>query len=240
MGLKIKTAFILAGGRGERLGPIGAQKPKVMLRVQKKPLLQWNIELCKKFEVKKIVLGVGYLHEQIQEHFGDGKKFGVQIEYSIEKEFLGTAGALKLAEPFFEGDKKLIMMNGDEVKNVLFEKLDRVFEKENAWAADALVPTLDVSKSGSVKLDGHFITDFLEKNPQAQNEKGLVNAGAYILSNRVCELIPKNQKSSIETDIFPRLAKEGKMVGMSCLGQWFQTDTLEKLQKAQNEWKTRF
>lgn len=240
MNIGIKKAFILAGGKGERLGAVGMQKPKVLLRVQGKPLLLWNIELCKKFGVKEIVLGVGYLHEQIREFFGDGKKFGVHLEYSVEKEFLGTAGALKLAEPFFLGEQKIIMMNGDEVKDVYFEKLNEIFESEKAWAADALVPTLDVSKSGSVKLNGHFITDFLEKNPHAQNEQGLVNAGAYILSSKVLSAILPQKKVSIETDVFPKLAKEGRMVGVSCLGQWFQTDTLEKLQLAENGWKTRF
>ncbi|MFH0955543.1 MAG: nucleotidyltransferase family protein [Candidatus Micrarchaeota archaeon] len=238
--LGISKAFILAGGRGERLGELGKDKPKVMMNVQGKPLLEWNIELCKKYGITQIVLGVGYLHEQIESYFGNGKKFRVQISYSVEKEFLGTAGAFKLAEPFFESEKKFVMMNGDEVKDVLFEKLNQVFESEQAWAADALVPTPDVSKSGSVKLDGHFITDFLEKNPKAQNEKGLVNAGAYILSEKIFGLILPCQKVSIERDIFPRLARDGHMVGVSCLGQWFQTDTLEKLQKAENQWKTRF
>ena len=208
----------------------------LLLEIKEKPILQWNIELAKKFGVREVVLGVGFLHEQIEQFFGNGKKFGVKISYSIEKEFLGTAGALKLAERFFENEKKFIMMNGDEVKDVHFEKLDKVFEAESAWAADALVPTPDVSKSGSVKLNGNYITDFLEKNPLPQNEKGLVNAGAYILSNQILSLIPKNQPVSIEKTIFPLLASQKKMVGIPCLGQWFQTDTLEKLEKARNEW----
>lgn len=240
MGLNIKKAFILAGGRGERLGDIGKNMPKVMLPVQNKPLLQWNIELCRQYGVEEIVLGTGFLHEKIEEYFGNGKKLGVQIAYSPEKEPLGTAGALKLAERFFENEKKFVMMNGDEVKDVRFDELNQVFETEHAWAADALVPTTDVSKSGSVQLDGHFITGFLEKNPKAQNEKGLVNAGAYILSNRVFELIPAHQKFSMEVEVFPQLSREGRMIGVSCLNQWFQTDTLEKLQKAESEWNTRF
>ena len=240
MGLKIKKAFILAGGRGKRLGSAGQQLPKVLFRVQKKPLLQWNIELCQKYGITQIVLGVGYLHEKIMDYFGDGTKMRVKIEYSVEKEFLGTAGALKLAQPFLDSEPKFVMMNGDEVKDVHFEKLNAVFENKKAWAADALVPTADVSKSGSVRLDGDYITDFLEKNPKAQNEKGLVNAGAYILSHRILGLIPENKKVSIETDVFPLLARQGQMVGVSCLGQWFQTDTLEKLQIAEKNWKHGF
>ncbi len=238
--LGIRKAFILAGGKGERLGKTEKNKPKVLLKVQEKPLLQWNIELCKKYGIREIVLGVGHLHEQIEQFFGNGKKFGAKVSYSVEKEFLGTAGALKLAERFFEDEKKFIMMNGDEVKDVHFEELDKVFEAESAWAADALVPMPDVSRSGSVKLNGNYITDFLEKNPLPQNEKRLVNAGAYILSDRVFSLIPKNQAVSIEKNIFPLLASQQKMVGIPCMGQWFQTDTLEKLEKARKEWKTRF
>ncbi len=238
--LGIRKAFILAGGKGERLGKIGKNKPKGLLEIRGKNLLEWNMELCKKYGIREIILGAGFLHEQILDFFGNGKKFGVKISYSVEKEFLGTAGALKLAERFFEGEKKFVMMNGDEVKDVHFEELNAVFEAESAWAADALVPTPDVSRFGSVKLNGNHITDFLEKNPLPQNEKGLVNAGAYILSDRVFSLIPKNQAVSIEKKIFPLLASQRKMVGIPCLGQWFQTDTLEKLEKARKEWKTRF
>lgn len=238
--LGIRKAFILAGGKGERLKPLTDDLPKVLLDVCGKPILQWNIELCKKVGVREVVLGTGFLHEQIEQFFGSGKKLGIKISHSVEKEFLGTAGALKLAETFFEGEKKFIMMNGDEVKDVHFEELNAVFEAEYAWAADALVPIPDVSRSGSVKLNGNHITSFLEKNPLPQNEKGLVNAGAYILSNQVFSLIPTNQPVSIEKTIFPLLASQQKMVGIPCLGQWFQTDTLERLEKARNEWKTRF
>lgn len=238
--LGIAKAFILAGGKGERLKPLTDRLPKVLLEVCGKPILEWNIELAKKYGAKEIILGVGYLHEQIEQFFGNGKKLGIKISYSVEKEFLGTAGALKLAERFFEGEKKFVMMNGDEVKDVHFGELDTVFEAESAWAADALVSIPDVSRSGSVKLSGNHITGFLEKTPLPQNEKGLVNAGAYILSNRVFPLIPENQPVSIEKTIFPLLASQQKMVGIPCIGQWFQTDTLEKLEKARKEWKTRF
>lgn len=240
MALGIKKAFILAGGKGDRLKPLTDNVPKVVLEVGNKPILQWNIELAKKYGAQEVILGVGHLHEKIRDCFGNGKKLGVKIRYSVEKEFLGTAGALKLAEPFLKKESRFIMMNGDEVKDVHFEELHAVFEAEKAWAADALVPTPDVSRSGSVKLDGNYITDFLEKTALPQNEKGLVNAGAYVLSNRIFSLIPKNQSFSIEKNIFPLLAKQKKMVGLACMGQWFQTDTLEKLQTARQEWTTRF
>ena len=100
MNLGIKKAFILAGGLGERLRPLTLETAKPMLQVLGKPLLQWNMELCKKFGVEEIVLATGYKHEQIEDFFKSGEHLGLKIFYNVEETFLGTAGALKFAEDF--------------------------------------------------------------------------------------------------------------------------------------------
>lgn len=240
MDLGIKKAFILAGGKGERLKPLTDNLPKILLEVKGKPILQWNIELCRQFGVQEIILGVGYLHEQIREFFGSGEKFGVKLFYSIEKEFLGTAGALKEAEHFFEKEKKFIMMNGDEVKDIDYNAINKLFEQKNADGVLSLTTISDVSQFGSVKLKENQITAFLEKSDSPQNEKGLVNAGAYLLSKSVFNKIPPKQKFSIETQVFPVLAKKGLLFGIENKGQWFPTDNLNRLERARKEWKTGF
>ncbi|MBU0635523.1 nucleotidyltransferase family protein [Candidatus Micrarchaeota archaeon] len=240
MPLNVKLAFILAGGKGERLKPLTNDTPKVMLAVKGKPILQWNIELCKKFGVQRIVLGVGHLHEKIQSFFGNGERFGVKIFYSIEKEFLGTAGALKEAEHYFKNEEKFIMMNGDEVKDINFLAMNELFEQKKALGVLSLIPILDVSQFGSVQLKGNQITQFLEKSVSPQNEKGLVSAGAYLLSSKVFDLIPANQTVSIEKQVFPQLAKNEKLFGWESQLQCFQTDDLERLEKARKEWKNPF
>lgn len=240
MDLGIRKAFILAGGKGERLKPLTDHTPKVLLEIADKPILQWNIELAKKFGAQEVVLGVGYMHEKIRDFFGNGNRLGVKVSYSIEKTFMGTAGALKEAERFFEEEKKFIMMNGDEVKNVDFEALNQLFEKQKADAVISLTRVPDVSQFGSVQLNGEQITAFIEKSALPQNEKGLVNAGAYLVSHRALERIPKNQAVSIEKQVFPILAQQGSLFGLENRGQWFPTDTMKRIEKAQKEWKTRF
>jgi NDP-sugar pyrophosphorylase family protein len=237
MGLGIKKAFILAGGEGTRLRPITYEIAKPLLPVKGKPVLWWNIELCRLFGVKEIVLAVGYKHGQVEEHFGSGKKFGVKLHYNVEKEFLGTAGALKFAEAHFEGEEKFIMMNGDECKEIDFAALDGVFERNRAIAAIALTEIEYTAAGGLVALDGERITNFEEKPSGEKKGRKLINAGAYILSPKILEYIPAGKMVSIEKETFPRLVSEGKAFGLPCAKQFYQTDTFERYEKAIFGWR---
>src|SRR3989344_6578976 len=93
----VNSAIILAGGKGERPRPLTNHKPKVMVEVAGKPILAWQIEWLKSHGITKFVLTVSYKHEVVQEYFGDGSKFGIEIEYSIEETPLGRGGAIKKA-----------------------------------------------------------------------------------------------------------------------------------------------
>ncbi|MDD5162587.1 MAG: nucleotidyltransferase family protein [Candidatus ainarchaeum sp.] len=235
MKLGIKKAFILAGGLGERLRPLTLETAKPMLPVLGKPILQWNIELCKKFGVEEIVLATGYKHGQIETFFKNGDSFGLKIFYNVEETFLGTAGALKFAEEFFGKEEKFIMMNGDEVKDVDFKAVNETHEKNSAIATIALTKIADARDFGSVEMKGEKILAFTEKDPSL-NKPALINSGAYILSNKIFSLIPEG-KVSIEKETFPKIAALGKLFGKEFKGQWFPTDTFERYSKAQKEWK---
>ncbi len=234
----IHKAFILAGGLGTRLRPITLELSKLILPVQGKPCLQWNIELAKRFGVKDITLAVGFKNEQIQKKFEDGKKLDVELHYNVEKEYMGTAGALKIAEEHLKKEQKFIMMNGDELKDIDFKTMNAVHEKNNAIATLALATVAYTKAGGLVKLEGEKIMEFSEKPPDEKEGFKLINAGAYILSPKIFEFIPAGKKCSIEKDIFPKLAEEGKLFGVD-LGerQFLQTDTFERYDKAIREWK---
>jgi len=206
--------------------------------VQGKPCLQWNIELAKRFGVKDITLAVGFKHEQIQEKFEDGKKHGVELHYNVEEEYMGTAGALKIAEEHLKKEKMFIGMNGDELKDVNFAEMAKVHEKNNAIATLALTTVAYAHAGGLVKLEGEKLTEFSEKPPDEEDGFKLIHAGAYILSPKIFELIPAGKKVSIEKEIFPKLAEEGKLFGVD-MGerQFLQTDTFERYEKAIREWK---
>ncbi len=237
MTIGIKKAFILAGGEGTRLRPITYEMAKPLIPVRGKPVLQWNLELCAMYGVEEVIIAVGYKHEQIEQAFGDGKKLGLKIKYNVEEQFLGTAGALKFAEEAFRGEKKFIMMNGDECKDIDFISLDRVFEKNDAVAAIALTEVDYMAAGGIVKVDGEKVTNFDEKPVAEGQGKKTINAGAYILSPRIFDYIMPGEMVSIEKITFPMLVKEGKAFALPCVSQFFQTDTFERYENAIFGWK---
>lgn len=232
----IEKAFILAGGRGERLRPLTFKIPKVLIEIKGKPVLQWNIELVKKYGVKEIVLAVGYKHEQIEDFFGDGSKFGAKLIYNVEDKFLGTAGALKFAEKHFVNEEKFIAMNGDEIKNIDYAKVSKAHEKNKAIATIALTRVGDVSDWGYVRLSAQKILQFIEKSPKLKGP-GLINSGAYLLSPAIFRAIPAGRVVSIEKETFPKLAKLDRLFGCKNIGQWFPVDNFERLEIARREWK---
>jgi mannose-1-phosphate guanylyltransferase len=193
--------------------------------------------LCKRFGAKEIVLAVGYKAEQIMDYFGSGKKLGVKLHYNVEKEFLGTAGALKFSEEYFASEEKFLMLNGDECKDVDFAALNAVFERNHATAAIALAPVDYTQAGGIVKTNGELITNFDEKPEGEQQGSKLINAGAYILSNEILAEIPAKQKVSIEKETFPALVAKKKAFALPCVSQFFQTDTFERWEKAIFGWK---
>ncbi len=234
----IRKAFILAGGLGTRLRPVTYELSKLILPVQGKPILQWSIEGVKRFGVEEIVLAVGYKHEQIEGYFKDGKQFGVKLHYNVEDEYMGTAGALKIAENHFKKEKKFIGMNGDEMKDIDFAAMSKVHDKNKAVATIALTTISYTKAGGLVKLDGNKVTEFSEKPSGEKGGSKLIHAGAYVLSPKIFEYIPGGKKVSIEMETFPQLAKEGKLFGVDMTGrQFLQTDNFERYERAIFNWK---
>jgi len=228
----IKKAFVLAGGHGTRLRPFTYEIPKPLLPVRGRPVLEYNLENLKIHGVKEVVLGVGYKADLIKEYFGDGSKFGLKIDYSLETEPLGTAGALKQAEEFFS--ETFFMCNGDEVKDIDYSLMKAVHFREKAMGTLALVEVDDVSEFGSVSTDGDLVLEFHEK--EGTRTQGVVSAGAYILDPAVLEMIPK-EKFSIEKGVFPVLAKQKRLCGCKMATQFFPADDPERYKKAILNWK---
>ena len=236
--LGIKKAFILAGGLGTRLRPVTYELSKLILPVQGKPCLQWNIELVKKFGVEDITLAVGFKHEQIQDYFGDGEKVDAKLHYNVEEEYMGTAGALKIAEEHLKDEKKFIGMNGDEMKDLDIALMSKVHDNNDTVATIALTTVAYTKAGGLVRLEDEKVTEFSEKPPDEEEGFKLIHAGAYILSPKIFEFIPAKKKVSIEKEVFPHLAEEGLLCGVDMKDrQFIQTDTLERYEKAIFDWK---
>ena len=182
---KTNIVVIMAGGRGKRLKPLTNNTPKPMLKVGNKPILLTIIEKFKDNGYKNFILCVNYKSEIIKRFFGNGKKFGVNIEYVKEKKRMGTAGALsflkkKLLEPFF-------VMNGDLLTNLDFEKLLDFHHYHNSKATMCVSEYNIDSPYGEVKLDFEKIISIEEK----PTHKFFVNAGVYVLDPKCLNLVPK-------------------------------------------------
>jgi len=228
-----KIAFILAGGKGTRLRPITNEIPKPMVPLHDKPILQHALDLFKKYGITEIVMSIGYKGEKIKEYFGNGSRFGVNITYVEETEPLGTAGPLNLARQYLTDT--FVMCNADELKNIDLTEMYLFHKENNALASIALTTVSDPSQYGVAKLTGSKILEFIEKPEAGTAQSNLINAGLYILEPAVLDIVPKGV-SSIERDVFPKVATDGKLFGFPFSGQWFDTGTLERYEEAMQKW----
>jgi len=231
-----KIGLILAGGRGTRLKPITDEIPKPLLPIQGKPVIEYTLDLFKKFGIKKVLLSIGYMGDQIKEHFGNGKKFGLDIIYIEEDTPQGTAGPLRLAKKYLT--ETFVMCNADELKDIDLEEMYLFHKENNAIGTIALTTVPDPSIYGVAKLQGNKILEFIEKPKKEKAPSNLINSGLYILEPSVLNYIPDgNEAVSIEKQVFPLLATEGRLYGYHFSGQWFDTGNFERFEKARTEWK---
>jgi mannose-1-phosphate guanylyltransferase len=231
----LRKALILAGGFGTRMKEFTKTTPKPMLPLQGKPILEYTIDLCKRYGVTDIMISIHYLPEQIKNYFGDGSRFGVQIQYVYEAEPLGTAGALRLIKAW--ANEPFVMCNADELKDVNLHEMYAQHIATGALATDALTTVEDPSQYGVVDLDARArILRFVEKPKREEAPSNLINAGLYILDPAVVERVGEGY-CMIEKDIFPQLAAEGFMYGFPFRGQWFDTGTPERYAFASEQWQ---
>ena len=221
----VNTAVILAGGFGTRLRPLTDTIPKPLLPVKGKPTLLHIIENLRKHSIKNIILSVGYKAELIENYFGDGKRFGINISYSRESEPLGTGGAVQKAAAKIQGP--FVLVWGDGLMDVNFLRMEQEFLSAGTPLIMALTPREDVENFGVAKLKGKKIITFVEKPKKEDAPSNLVDIGAYIVNPSCLKMLPDG-KSSIETDCFEKLAPQGKIAAFIHRGQWFPTDTPEK------------
>ena len=216
-------AIILAGGFGKRLAPLTSEVPKPLLPVGGKPILVRQIEWLRGFGVTDAVLAVGYLRHKVFEALGDGRRLGVRIFYSVEEEPLGTAGAIKNAEPFMRDDV-FIVLNGDVLTNL---DLNRLVEAlGDADGAIALVPLR--SPYGIVEFDRDGrITRFREK---PLLEGFYINAGVYAFRREVLKFLP--ERGNVEETAFPMLAERGRLRGVTYRDVfWRSIDSVKDLEE---------
>jgi len=227
-------AIILAGGLGTRLRPLTDATPKPLLLIKGKPIMQHAIENLRKHGIKDIILGISFYADKIKDYFGDGSEFGVNISYSIEDEPLGTGGAVKQAADGIE--ESFILMWGDNLSDVNIKGLLEVHERNDALITMALTPREDVENFGVAKLNGEMIEHFIEKPKREEAPSNLINAGCFVIHPEALNILPEG-KSNIERECFQIHAGSGRVFAYSHEGQWFPTDTIEKYNHAEENFK---
>jgi len=197
-------ALILCGGLGKRLRPFTKKTPKSMMPIAGKPFLEYLIEFLKKNGIKEMILCTGYLHNKIEDYFGSGRQFGMNIRYSHEHSPLGTGGAIKNAEKLIRS--RFFVLNGDSYINLNLKSLLAKHLQNKAIVTIALTKVKDVSRYGQVTVDKKGkIIDFQEKANLKYKKGGYINAGIYLLENKTLKMIPPKINCSLEKDIFPKL-----------------------------------
>lgn len=225
-------AIVLSGGFATRLRPISYALPKLLFPVAGKPMIYWTLDLLQESGVDQVVLAVNYLADSLRAVVGQKYK-GIRINYSLEDEPLGTGGPIKLAARMLKPKETFIAMNGDIITDIDLNKMIRNHKRSKAVVTDALHEVRDPSRFGVVKLDPAWrIQRFVEKPTLREAPSRLVNAGIYLIEPTMLNMIPSGRKVSLEREIFPILAKRGRLFGFPFKGQWFDIGNLADYRKA--------
>jgi len=222
-------AIILAGGLGLRLRPLTNRKPKPMVEILRKPILEYQIEWLKSQGIENFVIACGYRHEKIVKYFGDGEKFGVKIQYSVEKEKLGTGGGIKQALSYIDEDEEsIVVTNGDIISTIDLRPMLEYHKETSFLATILLVPFK--SPYGIVDVDEtNRIRGFREK-PELPY---WINGGVYVIRRGVVDFLP--DKGDIEKETFPILAEKGLLGSYKSRGFWRAIDTIKDLSEIEND-----
>jgi len=222
-------ALIIAGGEGERLRPLTSDRPKPMIEVAGKPILEYQVRWLARQGVSDAVLLCGYKAEVIQRHFGDGSRFGLAVHYSLEEEPLGRGGALKLGARLLPADEDaVIALNGDILTNQPLAPLLRLHRRKNATATVML--TRLRSPYGVTRLDSSGRITAFDEKPLLPH---WINAGLYVVTREFLRRLP--DRGDHETTTFPELAAEGRLYGYRSRAYWRTVDTFKDLTEAAAE-----
>jgi mannose-1-phosphate guanylyltransferase len=218
-------ALFLAGGLGTRLRPLTEHLPKPMALVGNKPWLEHLLLHYKEQGVAEFVIAVKHYRELIESHLGDGSKYGVRIEYAVEKELLGTAGAIKNAESLLQD--RFIVVNADIIHQVDLASALQFHENHGGAVTICLTEVDDPSHYGVVEqTDGGQVVRFVEKPKKEEAPTNRINAGIYIMERRALDHVPAGQVVSIEKETFPLLIENGSGVyGHPIGGYWMDMGT---------------
>lgn len=219
-------AVILVGGKGTRLRPLTLSAPKPMLPTAGVPFLTHLLSRIAATGIEHVILGTSYKAETFEEEFGDGSKLGLQIEYVVEKDPLGTGGGIANVAPKLRNDTVMVI-NGDVLSSADLSGMLNFHREREADVTMHLVRVSDPRAYGSVPtdVDGNVLA-FLEKTEDPPTDQ--INAGTYIFRRSIIDRIPRGREVSVEREVFPALlAEHAKVCGYVDMSYWRDMGTPE-------------
>jgi mannose-1-phosphate guanylyltransferase/phosphomannomutase len=226
----------MAGGEGTRLRPLTINRPKPMVSLVDRPVIQHIIELLKLHGITDIIITVQYLANAIQDYYGDGSAYGVNISYSLEEVPLGTAGSVKNAEHLL--DEPFLVISGDALTDFNLTQIIDHHISTRAMATITLTRVANPLEYGVVITDEDGnIRQFLEKPSWGEVFSDTVNTGIYVLQPEVLAYIERGKNTDWSKDIFPRMLNRGdKMQGFVANGYWTDVGTIEEYMRASSDY----
>lgn len=229
-------AIIMAGGEGTRLRPLTVSRPKPMVPVCNRPVMEYTLELLKRYAITTAIATLHYKAEDISAYFGDGSEFGVHMMYSVEKAPMGTAGSVKEIEQSV-CDDTFIVISGDGLTDIDLGKAI-AFHKEKHSVATLILKRVNNPLEYGVVItdkDGR-IERFLEKPSWGEVFSDQVNTGIYILEPEIFGMMERGKVYDFSKDIFPRLLADKKaLYGYVADGYWCDIGDIEHYAAAQRD-----
>jgi mannose-1-phosphate guanylyltransferase len=222
--------LLLVGGMGTRLQSVLPSTPKPLAPVRGESFLQLLVLQLRSQGFRRIVMCTGHLADQIEQEFGDGRKWHMTIEYSKELEPLGTAGAIKFAAPHIPKSADFLVANGDSFLEVDFRQLIQFHGQHGGLASIALSRVPNAARYGTVRLDAlNRVVGFCEKT--GAQAPGVINGGVYVFKHGIFEYIPEGP-ASLEKEVFPRMLEHG-VYALEQQGMFIDIGTPEDYARAQ-------
>lgn len=227
-------AVILAGGLGTRLQPYTFFMPKPMLPLGSKPLLEHIIEWVGRNEVKDVVICISYLGKTIENYFGNGSKFNVNIEYARAERPLGTAGQLKSAERFLEDS--FFCIYGDSIYQFDLRKLARAHRAKKALVTMTLMKYSERLRYGFIEINGSRRVKSWTEKPEFA---GLINIGCYAMEPQFLPYISRNSAVGMDKVFVKALKSKERIYGHVITGGFIDIGNRKSYMKAYKEYVER-
>ncbi len=204
-------AMVLAAGLGTRLRPFTQDKPKCLMPLAGRPLIDWTLRWLVSCGITECVINLHYCPEKVRDFVGEGNAYGLGVRYSYEQKLLGTAGAVKKVADFF--DQPFYVIYSDNFSQWNLRELKDRFDKTHPVAAMAVHWRDDVTQSGMIEFDqSNRILRMVEKPKPDEVTSHYVSAGFFYLHPGVLDYVPENEFYDFGFDVFPKMLKQGEHI----------------------------